>query len=110
MHNAREILQNQNSRTPSTSTKKELLPSNITSTITSVKQGEEVRRIAYYLNELLKPDHDMLSIFMKYAWRYEEAMLVRLAITAKERDKRGNPAMFFNFLVREELGYKKDGF
>lgn len=92
---------------------KELLSSNITegitsnSNITSVKTGNEVRRIAIYLNDLLKPDHDMLEAFMKYAWRYEESILVRLAVTAKERDKQGNPAKLFNFLVKDELGYGK---
>lgn len=101
MENAREIIKNN----PSTSNRKELLLS--TSTNTSVKTGNEVRRVAIYLNELLKPDHDMSGIFMKYAWRYKEPILVSLAIKAKERDKQGNPAKFFNYLVRDELGYEK---
>ena len=102
---AKEIIKPK--KTPSNSTEKDNLLSSNESTITSVKTGNEVRRVAIYLSELLKPDHDMLGIFMKYAWRYDEPVLVGLAIKAKERDKQGNPAKFFNFLVKDELGYKK---
>lgn len=93
-----------------------LLPSTSTNTITNTitnststnyKKSKEVKRIASYLQDLLKPDKDYTKLFMKYAWKYNEAILIRYANEALERDKQGNPTKFFNFLVSAELGYKK---
>jgi hypothetical protein len=92
-----------------TSNTKEIKKSNTntSNTSTKLKNRSNVQRIANYLQELLKPERDNTLLYMKYAWAYEEGLLIRLANEAIERDKYGNPAKFFNYLVRAELGYKK---
>ena len=81
--------------------------SNTSNSNTRLEKRSNVQRIANYLQELLQPDRDNTLLYMKYAWAYEEGLLIRLANEAIGKDKYGNPAKFFNYLVRAELGYKK---
>lgn len=71
----------------------------------SVKNRNEVARTANYLNELLQPSDDSMNLFNKFAWLYDESSLIRLAVEAKETDKRGSPTRLFVWLVKKNLGY-----
>jgi len=72
---------------------------------TSTSQRQQVKRIADYLESILEPRDNCSPLFMKFAWMYPEATLIKLATEARETDKQGSPTRLFVFLVKKELGY-----
>ena len=77
----------------------------VNTSTSSVKNRNEVARTVSYLNELLQPPDDSINLFNKFAWLYNESSLIRLAVEAKETDKRGSPTKLFVWLVKRDLGY-----
>lgn len=76
---------------------------NINTSITS----RRVQRLSALLHEILKPKDNCTYLFYKFAWKYEENSLIRLANEARETDKQGCPTRLFVYLVKKELGYEK---